>query len=105
MMHALASINLVAAIVLLVVGALSCLGSSNLVKRVVGLFVAMVGGLLALTALGVSGALLLAASAAGGAQLLAAIAIVIRVQEEYGSIETSEIDTADRLDEPAEAHG
>jgi hypothetical protein len=82
-------------IVLLVAGATAALTAPNAIKRLVGLMIAGFGALAALAALQAPQGALVAAVAALLAQAVAGVAIVVRLQEGYATIETPEIDAAD----------
>jgi hypothetical protein len=86
------------AIVLAMTGAAAALIGSNAVKRLVGLTLAGLGALVPLALWApqavTAGAAILFVEIAIGA------AIVVRLQESYGSSETREIDAADAASEP-----
>ena len=93
---------LAAAIVLLMAGAATVLMAANAAKRLGGFVIASFGALIALAALGSPGGLLVAVAAAAFAQLAVGVALLVRLQEAYGAIETPEIDAADKQSEPPE---
>lgn len=90
------------AVVMLMLGAVTAWNSANVIKRVAGLVVAMLGALAALAAFDAPGELLVVAGAAAFAQLVIGVALIVRVQEAYGGVEAAEIDAADLTVEPAE---
>ena len=76
--------------------------SSNAVKRIAGMVIAQSGATLGAIALGLPAAGATAMLAVMLAGLLIGAAIVVRLQEAYGSIEALEIDDADNYSEPAD---
>lgn len=82
-------------VALLLIGAMMALTSSNVQKRVGGLLVVEIAALLAAGSLKAGAALMMAGVATGFAALLIGSAIVVRIQEAYGAIETPELDAAD----------
>lgn len=98
----ISGLNLAAAFLLFILGAAACLTSSNAIKRVMALFAAMTGAMLAVTALHASNGLIVAGIAVSVAQTLVGIGVAVRLQEGYGSVESNEIDAADGEDEPVE---
>jgi hypothetical protein len=88
---------------LLIAGAAAALLSPNAIKRLAGLTIAGLGALAALAALGAPDVALIAGVAVLFAQLAIGVAIVVRLQESYGAIETPEIDAADAQSEPRDA--
>jgi hypothetical protein len=91
-----------AAVVMLMAGAVSAWSSDNAAKRVAGLVIACLGAVIGLAALGAPAGALLAGGAAGFAYLAVGIALLVRLQEAYGGIEATTIDSADAQSEPAE---
>lgn len=91
-----------AAVVLLMTGAVSAWSSPNAAKRVGGLVITCLGATTGLAVLGAPGEALVAGAAAGFAYLAIGIALLVRLQEAYGGIEATEIDSADAQSEPAE---
>lgn len=87
------------AIALVVIGALAALLLANAIKRVAGLLIAGFGATLALAALGAPDSALVASVAVIFAQTLVGVAIVVRLQESYASIEAPDADAADRDDD------
>lgn len=75
--------------------------ASNAVKRVGALVIAMLGAVMAAAAVGASDKLLIAAVAIAFAQLPIGAALVVRLQESYGEVETDAIDAADARDDAA----
>lgn len=94
--------NLAAAVVLLSLAAATCLRTNNMSRRLVALFVAMVGGLLAASALHADGGVLIAAVGVIAAHSALGVALLVRSQDAYQSIEADELDAADLSDEPLE---
>ena len=90
------------AVALLMIGAATALTSPNAIKRLAGLSIAMLGGLAALAALGAPQGAIVAGAAVLLAQLALGVAIVVRLHESYGGIETPDLDTADAETEPQE---
>jgi hypothetical protein len=91
------------AMALLMIGAVAALMSSNAMKRLVGVSIATLGALAALAALGAPDGALVAGAALLLGQTVIGVAIVVRLQEGYGGVETPDIDTADASDEPRDA--
>jgi hypothetical protein len=88
------------AMALLIAGAAAALLSPNAIKRLAGLTIAGLGALAALAALSAPDVALIAGVAVLFAQLAIGVAIVVRLQESYGAIETPELDAADAQSEP-----
>lgn len=82
-------------VVLLVAGATAALTAPNAIKRLVGLTIAGFGVLAALAALQAPQAALVTAVAVLLAQAVVGVAIVVRTQEGYATVETPEIDAVD----------
>lgn len=106
-MSAFASLELtrvlfIAALVLVLMGAVAVLGSANAMKRVAGMVVAQIGALIALAALGSPEALLGAGALVVFAQTALGAALVVRLQEGYGETEIHGLDAADEASEPLE---
>lgn len=97
-----ALVFLAAALALLALGAALALTSGNAAKRAVGMVIAQSGATLGAIALGLPAAGATAMLAIMLASLLIGAAIVVRLQEAYGSVEAPEIDEADRYSEPAD---
>lgn len=89
-----------AAIVILFIGAAAALVARNAMKRLMGVIIAGLGAIALLAALGAPNGAVMAAVAALAAQLLIGSAIVVRLQEEYGSMDVADIDAADASSEP-----
>lgn len=86
------------AFALVLAGAASALMASNAIKRLTGVIIA---GLGVLVALGLWAPQAITAGVAIiFAHLAIGVAIIVRLQESYGSIETREIDAADAAAEP-----
>jgi multisubunit Na+/H+ antiporter MnhG subunit len=90
------------AIALLALGAVMALVSANAVKRVAGVALALLGALLGAAAINAPPALALGAIGAAFAHLIIGAAIVVRLQEAYGGVETRAFDEADEAAEPPE---
>lgn len=91
-----------ASVALLMIGAVTAWASTNALKRVAGLMLALIGAILAMAVLGAPGFALLAGVAAAAASLLVGVALLVRLQESYGGVETPEFDLADDQSEPIE---
>jgi hypothetical protein len=83
-------------------GAAQATAAPNATKRVGGIVVAHIGAVLALAVLGAPESVLIAAVAIALAQVVVGVAIVVRLQEAYGAIESRDVDVADDSAEPAE---
>jgi hypothetical protein len=86
------------AIMLVIAGSAAALIAVNAVKRIAGITIAGLGvlvslGLWAPQAVSVGVAIMFA-------QLAVGVALVVRMQESYGSIEVRDVDAADAADEP-----
>lgn len=90
------------ALALVMCGAVTAWVSPNALKRVVGVVVALCGGMVALAALGAPSSFIIAAAAIVFVTAALGVALVVRVQEAYGAIEGPELDQADRQDDAAE---
>jgi hypothetical protein len=93
---------LACAVVLLMIGAVTAWAGANAAKRLAGVVVALIGAVLGLGALGAPPALLIAGGALGFAHLALGLALLVRLQESYGGVESTEIDAADRAADAAE---
>jgi hypothetical protein len=93
------------AVVLVLLGILSAWTASNAITRLAGVAIALLGGICALAALGAPPSAQIVAGAAAFAYLLVGAAIVVLVQENYGSIEAAALDSADSGAEPPEPRG
>jgi hypothetical protein len=83
------------AIALVVIGGVAALLLANVVKRIAALIIAGFGAIVALAALGAPDSALVVGVAVVFAQTVVGVAILVRLQESYGAIEASEIDSAD----------
>jgi multisubunit Na+/H+ antiporter MnhC subunit len=88
------------AITVAIAGLAYALAADNLVKRLVGLASAMLACIAALALRGAPQGLLIAAAVAGFAQVALGTALLVRIQEDYGEIESRDLDNADRSTEP-----
>jgi uncharacterized membrane protein AbrB (regulator of aidB expression) len=95
-------VGLALAIALVTAGAVTAFVSSNALKKVAAVLTALVGATLAAALLGAQSSLLIAVAAIAFAYCVVGIAVVVRLQEAYGSIESSDLDAADEQDEPRE---
>jgi hypothetical protein len=95
-------IGLALAMALVAGGAVAAFVSSNALKKVAAVLTALVGAALAAALLGAPSGVLIAAAAVAFAYCVVGVAAVVRLQEAYGSIESSELDAADEQDEPKE---
>jgi hypothetical protein len=95
-------IGLALAIALVAGGAVAAFASSNVLKKVAALLTALVGAALSAALLGAPSSLLIAAAAVVFAYCAVGVAVAVRLQEAYGSIETGDLDAADEQDEPRE---
>lgn len=98
----LAALVLAGAMALVMIGAVMAWAGANAAKRLAGLIAALIGAVLALGALGAPPALLIAGVALAFVHLAFGQALLVRLQESYGAVETTEIDAADRKAEIAE---
>ena len=94
--------GLAGAVLLLCVGAAGGLSASNVSKRLVALFIAMIGAVLAAAALHVGAGTLLAGLAVAAAYAATGFALLVRLQETYQIVEADELDASDLADEPLE---
>lgn len=102
-MNALAFVlTLALSVALLAGGAVAAFASANALKKVAGTLIALAGAATALAALQAPSLAVIAAVAIAFAYAVVGVAVVVRVQEAYGDIESDEIDAADRRDEPRE---
>jgi hypothetical protein len=95
-------VGLALAIALVAAGAVAAFASSNALKKVAAVLTALVGAALVAAMLGAPSSVLIAAAAIAFAYCAVGIAVVVRLQEAYGSIETSDLDAADEQDESRE---
>lgn len=94
--------NLAIAVLLLSLAAATCLSTNAISRRVLALFVAMIGALLPAAGLHADGGLLIAGVAVAVAYSAVGVALLVRAQEAYQSVEANELDAADLEDEPLE---
>jgi NADH:ubiquinone oxidoreductase subunit K len=94
--------SLTTAVVLLSLAAATCLSTNNLSRRLIALFIAMVGAALAASVLHADGGALMAGIAVAAAYAAIGFSLLVRLQETYQSIETDELDANDLSDEPPE---
>lgn len=87
---------------LTMLGAVTAWAGANALKRLTGMAIAFIGAVLALGALGAPPALIVAGVVLMFAHLAVGLALLVRLQEGYGGVELTEIDTADRKAEMAE---
>jgi uncharacterized membrane protein len=90
------------AIAVATAGAVAAHTCANALKRVAAMLIALGGAILALGVLGAPEASLIGAAAIAFAYCLLGVAVVVRVQEAYGGIETGDVDAADDASEPQE---
>lgn len=90
------------ALAFVLLGVIVTLAASNALTRLAGVAIALLGGVCALAALGAPQAAQIVAAATALAYLFVGAAIVVLVQESYGSIETAALDSADAASEPPE---
>ena len=95
-------VGLALAIALVAGGAVAAFASSNALKKIAAVLTALVGAALAAAMMGAPGAVLTAVAAVAFAYCALGVAVVVRLQEAYGSIEANELDAADEQDEPRE---
>ncbi|WP_395645350.1 hypothetical protein [Terricaulis sp.] len=93
------------AVALLLAGAVTAWTSTNVAKRVAGISVALTAALIALAVLGAPAALLVAAAGVAFAHLVVGAALLVRLQESYGGVETPEFDAADAQSDAPESGG
>ncbi|MFZ2029336.1 MAG: hypothetical protein WAU68_03425 [Vitreimonas sp.] len=94
--------NLAIAVLLLSGAAATCLSTNNLSRRLIALFVAMIGAILAAASLHADGGVLIAGVAVAAGYSAVGVALLVRTQEAYQSVEADELDAADLTDEPAD---
>jgi hypothetical protein len=94
--------SLATAVLLMSLAAATCLSANNLGRRLLALFIAMVGAMLAASVLHADGGALIAGIAATAAYAAMGFSLLVRLQEAYQSIETDEVDANDLSDEPSE---
>lgn len=88
-----ASLMLAGAVLL--AGVTAAATGASVTKRLIGVLVALLGAALAAAVVGAPPALLIASAALLLAYAAVGAALLVRLQEAYGSIETAEIDAAD----------
>lgn len=87
---------------LVMIGAVAALLSGNAIKRLGGVLVAGFGAIASLAAMGAGNQAVVAGVALLIAYAVLGAAIVVRLQEGYGSIEAPDIDAADGEEEARE---
>lgn len=95
-------LGLALAVALVIGGAVGALASNNALKKVAAVLTAFIGAGLALAVMGAPSLALVVVAALGFAYCLVGVAIVVRLQEAYSSIEFPDLDAADEQDEPRE---
>ncbi|HYD73749.1 MAG TPA: hypothetical protein VEF55_11470 [Candidatus Binatia bacterium] len=95
-------VGLALAIALVVAGAVASFASGNALKKVTAVLIALAGAAFAAAMVGAPSNLLIGAAAIAFAYCGVGVAVVVRLQEAYGTTETHEIDAADEQDEPRE---
>lgn len=99
------ALSLAVAAALMMGGSVTAWAATNTAKRVVGVLIVLAAALVAMAAIGApTSAFVIAVVLAFGYCALGA-AILVRLQEAYGTIEAREIDAADDRDEPPERAG
>jgi hypothetical protein len=93
---------LAVALAMLFAGSAVGLTGASIAKRVGGVLVALTGAMLGLAALGAGSSVLVAAVAVTLAYSAIGVAILVRMQERYGDVETQSANSADQTDEPLE---
>lgn len=91
------------AVALLLCGAFAAWAAANAIKRLAAVTIALVAAVMAGAALGAPGVLLIGGAGVAFAYFAVGAALVVRAQEEYGAVETSEIDSADARDDAGPA--
>ena len=94
--------GLAIAVVLFGLAAATCLSTNNLSRRLIALFIAEVGAVLAASALHADKGALVAGIAVAVAYAAIGSSLLVRLQETYQSVETNELDASDLSDEPPE---
>lgn len=84
------------ALFLFVMGAIALLTSGSVGKRLMGLAALSLASLYALAAFGAPQSLLIAAALAALCQIALGVALMVRLKEDYGSVEARDLDDADR---------
>jgi hypothetical protein len=95
-------IGLALAVALIAGGAAAAFTSNHALKKVAAATVALVGACVALALLGAPTIALLAGVGLALAYCLVGVAVVVRLQEAYGSVEQTHLDSIDDQDEPGE---
>lgn len=90
------------AVALVAAGALTAAASSNAMKKILGVLISLVGAVFALALLAAPDAAVLAALAIAFAYVVVGVAVTVRLQEGYASIEALDLDAADAQEEPRE---
>ena len=91
------------AVALLLCGAFAAWAATNAIKRLAAVTIALVAAIMAGAALSAPDVLLIGVAGVAFAYLVVGAALVVRAQEEYGVVETSEIDSADARDDAGPA--
>lgn len=81
-------------------GAVVAFTSASAVKQIAAIVIAVTGAILASALLQAPSVALMAGVAAAFAYSVIGVALIARLQEAYGAIETDDIDAADQDDEP-----
>lgn len=76
--------------------------SASALKRVVGIALALIGAIMALAVLGASHTAMVAGAATAFAFVALGVAIVVRLQEDYGASGVAEFEVADADSEPTD---
>jgi hypothetical protein len=99
------AISLVIAAALLMAGVATAWSSANLMRRMMGLAIALIAAVVAASVLGAPDQVAIAATALAFAYLVAGVSVLVRLHETYATSETPDLDAADDADEPAEPRG
>jgi hypothetical protein len=96
------ALALTLAVSLLLAGAMTAWATSNTVKRLGGVMVALIAAIVVLSVLGAPDEAVTVAVAIAFSYCALGAVLTVRLQEAYGATEAREIDAADDQDEPVE---
>jgi hypothetical protein len=98
----LAHLALAAGIVLLTCGVALGWASVSVAKRLIGVIIALLGGIVGLAAIGAPQPMMIAGAATLFAYVTVGVSVLARLQEAYGATDVGDIDRSDAETEPAE---
>jgi hypothetical protein len=97
--------SLAIAAALLMAGVATAWSAANLMRRMMGVAIALIAAVVAASVLGAPDQVAIAATALAFVYLVAGVSVLVRLQEAYAASDTPDHDAADDAEEPAEPRG